>query len=167
MDIYMLDAEHIHVMLHTALQFAAPRRGIMIWTHETPAPGNAIEEDNGYHYRMLRAETASIIGQLLVNENAAAVNTQPEAIGGYAYEYADPAHTGWNAVEILRAIEGYELQASPSPTWSTSDARALCDELRRLAVMQLPGAFDVPTEIYDGDMPRHVELEQPELVAMP
>lgn len=59
---------------------------------------------------------------------------------------AETFHTGavifgqqYSPVEILLAIEGYEYQSCEHPSWSTSEAQAFCDALRKHVISRLPG----------------------------
>jgi len=104
------------------------------------------------------------------------LNERPHARNSETSETSEPLSRQHTSRKILifdisnrhsgAVISSPKSSASASPTWWTSDARGLCEELRSLAVQQLPAAFDVPTEIHDGDMPRHVKLKQPDSVAM-
>ena len=52
-----------------------------------------------------------VVGQLLVDANAASVNHRYEEDNAYVYAWQRPRHTDWSPVELLGAIAGYEYQA--------------------------------------------------------
>jgi len=61
----------------------------------------------------------------------------------------------WEQMEILGAINGYEYMACETSDWITSEVKAFCDRLRKLAESHLPNASDATWTISPGDMPLH------------
>ena len=152
----MVSAEHINVMVYAALSIGGFRGGeVFILTTEEPTPYNGVQSSGCYNVRVLRTGTETAFGQMLLDANAASVNARYQEEEAYVYAYQRPQHTDWEPVEILGAINGYEYQACETDDWLTSEAKAFCDRLRKLAISRLPGADDAPWTIEPGDMPMH------------
>lgn len=134
MSAHMVSAEHINVMVHAGLSIGGFRGGeVFILTTEEPTPYNGVQSSGGYSMRVLRTGTETAFGQMLLDANAASVNARYQEEEAYVYAYQRPQHTDWEPVEILGAINGYEYQACETDDWLTSEAKAFCDRLRKLA----------------------------------
>ena len=158
MSAYMVSAEHINVMVHAALTIGGVRGEMFIRTTEEPTPYNGVQASYGCNIRVLSTGTETAFGQMLLDANAASVNARYNEEEAYVYAYQRPEHVDWEPVEILGAINGYEYQACETDDWLTSEAKAFCDALRKLAISRLPGASDAPWTIERGDMPMHRQL---------
>ena len=159
MSAHLVDAEHIHVMLHAALTYGGGANGhLTVVTDDEPTPYNGVEQSIGCNVRVLRRGTESAFGQMLLDANVASVNALYKEDEAYVYTYQRPKHFDWEPVEILGAINGYECQACETSNWITSEAKAFCDRLRKLAESHLPNASDAPWTISTGDMPLHKRL---------
>jgi hypothetical protein len=84
-------------------------------------------------------DTATAIGQALVNQNYASVN--------YRYNESDPADRftyvrglpRLTIVQVLKAIHCYEYQSCEDGGWEVSMAKAFCDALTTRLINLLPG----------------------------
>ena len=159
MSAHLVDAEHIHVMIHAALTYGGGANGnLTVVTDDEPTPYNGVQQSFGCNVRVLRRGTESAFGQMLLDANVASVNALYKEDEAYVYTYQRPEHFDWEPVEILGAINGYEYQACETSDWITSEAKAFCDRLRKLAGSHLPNASDAPWTISPGDMPLHKRL---------
>ena len=107
---------------------------------------------------MLRRGTESAFGQILLDANVASVNVFYKEDEAYMYTYRRPEHLDREPVEILGAINGYDYQSCETSDWITSEAKAFCDRLRKLAESHLPNGSDAPWTISPGDMLLHKRL---------
>lgn len=143
MTAHLLDPEHIHVLVHAGLDSIG-------WfsddTRTTPTEANGLFDAGRYRLRRLTHQSANTVGQLLVDANTASVNSHYAVTSDApGYTYRQPVRAG-EPIEILRAIEGYEFQASDSEGWEDHpEARRYCDELRRATVRRLHRYHDANT----------------------
>lgn len=141
---YLVDAEHIHVLVHAGL---SGRHGIISWLSiddADPTPSNGLSDARPQRRRALRPESASVVGQLLLDAHAASVNAQFGENGAYVYDYQPPARV-FEPIEILKAIDGYDFENWSDPGWDTSEAYRYCYHLREAMIRQLPGYHDADT----------------------
>ena len=132
MSAFILDVEHIHTLLMTGLE-GAPLR----WYFGNPT-----------HCGELTADTASAVGQMLIDANIASVDHRyRESNIRIEYTYRRLRHAGWNTGELLSALHGYEHQACETPDWTSSEAYAFCRELERKLIRRVPGYTDGPWAI--------------------
>jgi len=99
--------------------------------------------------------TASIVRGVSDRYPADAIDELPGAVShwwtdGYGQHRDVELRT---AVELLKALAGYEYQASDAHNWEHSEARAFCDALRLELIHRLPGYGDAPWTI-DEPAPR-------------
>jgi len=143
MSAYLVDLEHINVLVSEGLKYRANK---MRWNTRAPLDGvngeaQSVFDSFGYVYRELNVSTSSIVGQMLVSANQASVNARYPGDGDplpAPYEYARPEKR-FEAVEILKAISGFEYQACEVSGWGQSEAHAFCAALRGRIIDHLPG----------------------------
>jgi hypothetical protein len=163
MSAYEVDKTHIDVLVSAAI--AAGRN--FYWYHQ-PAdaprtePGEALpgdgDGDGRYtaylaglrdNKREVTRANAGMWGAVLVAENKRSVNHRyddDEIEDPYQFTfYAGP----FDPVGILRALNGYEYQASEHPGWRASEAREFCEALRGEMIRSLPGYDSFPREVTD------------------
>jgi hypothetical protein len=145
MSAFLVTHEHIHTLLWAGLQH--PRLGTLRWHF-----GNPRSEGE------LQPETADIVGQMLLDENATGVNhlyntTNPVQTYGETYTYRPPVHRTWSIPELLNALDCYEYQACEHPNWSGSQAQAFVEALRHKLISELPGYRTGPWTITRSSIP--------------
>lgn len=155
MSCYMVDPEHINVLIWAALHAGGPATDpVYLPTDDEPTDTNAVEPGRDYNIRVLRRGTETGVGQMLVDANAVSVRTRynltDETDEGYVYEYRAPIDQHWSLVELLSALNGYEYQACEVFNWRSSEAKLFCDQLRRRIESRLPDAAGGPWTI-DAD----------------
>lgn len=146
MSAFVVGQEHIDALVTLALRGASDREG----TWHTPLRWDGA---NGT-WPEATPETADRVGSMLWRENVASIHGRyPDTMEGGAYPgpidftpestllYAypkqpRPALTG---VAGLKALDCYEYQSCEHDGWSTSEARAFCDRLRRALIHGLRG----------------------------
>jgi hypothetical protein len=99
------------------------------------------------------------LGSLLVRENLSSIHYRypdtvrnPENTPGpeeryweKEYVYQRPARVP-NVIEAFKINECYEYQACEHPGWKTSEAKKICDKLRAVLILALPGYNAAPWE---------------------
>ena len=149
MSAYIVDHEHIHVLIWAASKPIAPPNAPMRWLYDNPTRANQIEPDGS---------NRDEIGQMLLDENAASINhlySDTAAAGDYHYQR--PQHTEWSTAELLNALHAYTYQACEHPGWERSQAKAFCDELQLRLICTLPGYDDGPWTITRRSVPASIE----------
>ena len=142
MSVFIVNPEHIHVLLDAALRYT-DEIGMTIYTND----GQALTID-----RTNRDQ----VGQMLLDTNAASAGARhQEASELYIYSYTTPVRFDWEAIDILKAISCYEYQTCEAPGWDTSTAKAFCEGLRDAIIPALPGYNDAPWEITTTSTPAH------------
>lgn len=83
------------------------------------------------------------VGRLLMAQNVKSVNYryEEETAEGSGYKYLSPKRR-YSPVELLKAIDCYEYQSCEDPGWETSEAYAICQNLRKALCSRLNG-YDV------------------------
>jgi len=66
---------------------------------------------------------------------------------------------GGHPVITLSLISCYEYQSCEHPEWRTSEARAICEALRKLAIRNLPGYDEAPWHADTRDVFRKARRE--------
>ena len=142
MSAFVVHPEHINVLLWAGLK--DPRLGALRWEHMRPT-----------HSTELQPETATEIGQILLDENVKSVNHSygTEMYTPKLYTYRPPLQRGWTNVELLNALHCYQYQASEHPDWESSQAYAFCQALERRLIRRLPGYSDGPWAIGPESLP--------------
>lgn len=142
MSAFVVHPEHINVLLWAGLK--DPRQGALRWEHMRPT--NSTE---------LQTETASEIGQILLNANVESVNHTytAEVTAPTPYTYRPPRHREWTNVELLNALHCYRYQSSDHPDWEGSQAQAFCHALEQRLIHRLPGYSEGPWAIGPESIP--------------
>jgi hypothetical protein len=151
MSAYIVDDEHIHVLIWAASKPIAPPNWQMRWPYDNPTRVNQIEPDGS---------NRDEIGHMLLAENAASVNhlyRENTDVTGCPYQYRRPQHTSWNTAELLNALHAYTYQSCEHNGWETSQAKAFCDALRDRLISTLPGYNDGPWTITRLSVPANVQ----------
>lgn len=97
------------------------------------------------------------IAAVLHAENVRSVNHRyAEHDPAHGHVYAPEGGRDRSAVEILKAIDGYEYQACECPDYAETEANAICTALRNAAIHRLPGYDAADWEITEArsDIPR-------------
>ncbi len=100
--------------------------------------------------RATRDTSPDTIGRMLYDANVKSVRTRyADADDLVYYEYDKHQHNPFNqpkAVEVLKAINGYEYQSCGAEDWLESKAHDFCECLRARYITNLPGYDDAPWE---------------------
>src|SRR4051812_31664745 len=107
MSAWVVDEEHIHVLVWAGLEMIRPY-GPLAWTAD-PDNGTLAMEPGWAGAEQVRkllgiGETADFVGQLLWAENYRSVNyryDEHEQVPEYQYHW--PRHQSWSPVEVLKA----------------------------------------------------------------
>lgn len=140
MSAYLVDDEHIHVMLWAAERYSG--YGPLRWYYGNPEDMGTLEDRN-------------TVGQMLIDANLRSVNHRyNETTPATTYRYQQPRHIGWSVGELLNAIDGYEYQAScDALDWRDGAARAFCQALKARLIQHVPGYEEGPWTITTEDRP--------------
>ena len=141
MSAFIVDPEHIHVLLWAASRPTSPY-GPLVWYYDNPSREGRLTDD-----------AIDTVGQMLVDENAASVNYRYNEDDAYIYAYQRPRHTTWSGVELIKALHCYEYQSCEHPGWRTSQAHSFCRALEHRLIGELPGYDDAPWAISSLDTP--------------
>lgn len=136
MSAFLVNPEHINVMLHAGLTTINPGQ-LLTWYYD--------DEDGATQHTRLEHNNADHVGQMLVDANARSVNYRYNEDNAYVHAYRKPRHTAWTPAELLLAIHGYEYQTCETPDWIGSQAWAFCQALSKHIIRQLPGYRDAQT----------------------
>ncbi|WP_204806033.1 hypothetical protein [Mycobacterium riyadhense] len=131
MSAYVVEAEHINVLLWAAHEGFHRPLGNLSWIYDNPIRVKQLTHDN-----------LDQVGQMLVDANTASFNYCHfnDAIHEpYTYRYTRPLHTSWSIVDVLNALHCYEYQSNEPKDWHTSQAHAFCRELQNMLIQALPG----------------------------
>ena len=145
MSAYMVDQEHINVMVWAA-------------AHLTEGPVFFYRDAEGETQKLsgMDTETLTRAGQALVDANAASMAANyGEHDHGYQYHYSRPQRTDWTPVDVLNAMRCYEYQAGDAKTYPTSEAARFCESLRHGLICRLPGMDLAPWEIRPETVPAY------------
>lgn len=87
------------------------------------------------------AGDAARVASVLHAQNVRSVNARYEECDpGHGHRYVQrPRARQLSAVQLLGALDCYEYQASETDDWPETEAHAIVDALRRMAIMDLPG----------------------------
>lgn len=143
MSAFIVDEEHIHVLVWAGLHFAD--YGPLRWSVPTTNPTQ---------YHALEYDDTDAVGAMLWHENHVSVNYRyREQTDEPGYRYRAPRHQSWSPVEVLKAIRCLDYQSCEHPGWATSEARAYLDALQDALVHRLPGMDAAPWEIDPTTVP--------------
>lgn len=151
MSAYIVDDDHIHVLIWAASKPIAPPNPTMRWLYDNPTRVNQIEPDGS---------NRDEIGHMLLDENADSVNhlyRENTDVTGCPYQYRRPQHTEWSIAELLNALDGYTYQSCEHAGWERSQAKAFCDALRDRLISELPGYHDGPWTITRLSVPASIK----------
>lgn len=143
MSAFLVDPEHIHVLVHAGLS----RKYVGI-----PFTWYYRDANNQEHYERLNDATADRVGQMLLDANAASVNHRYDEDELYVYSYRAPQYT-WSPVEVLKAIHCYQYQACEPDDWKSSEANAFCDYLTHHVINKMAGYDAAPWAITTSSTP--------------
>ena len=147
MSAYMVDNEHINVMIWAAERYSS--YGPLRWYYGNPTFDGVLDSNRNE------------VGQMLVDANQRSVNHRyNETTPSPTYRYQQPKHLGWSIGELLHAIDGYEYEASEPRDWSDSEARAFCQALRGQLIKHVAGYEQGPWTITTADEPLSAQTKR-------
>lgn len=127
MNNYVVDPEHINVMLWAGMHIGGHRGRMLEWKEN---PGDLLSSITD----ILEPATVNYVGQMLLDTNKrAAKDVEPHVFG-----YRDPAHP-WSLPDVLAAIDCYEAQTRQLRHWPRTAAHAFCRSLERAVLRELVG----------------------------
>jgi hypothetical protein len=132
MSAFVVTKQHIDAML-TAGMPRPGERGCVRW-NDPVDPGRE---------HVLTQDTADRVGALLWQENRVSVNhryhdgDQIDVIYSFEWLWREP-------VTVLKLIDSYEYQSCEHSGWKESQAKRVCDQLRKLVISKLPGYDEAP-----------------------
>lgn len=142
MSEFVVDNEHLHVLIWAATITPDYHHVPLSWTYGNPSHRNHIHPDN-----------LTEIGQMLLDANTDAVNYARDEHGAHTYTNRPPLHTTWTPIEILNALHAFEYQCTAHPDWPTSQAHAFCDALQQRLLDRIPDYHHGPWAIDDTSTP--------------
>jgi len=156
MSAFIVSKKHIDYMVSAGLKY--PELGPLRWfqpkSAENVEPNNGVQPKldnilrNMYVYE-LTEDTADEVGRMLWLQNHVSVSYRydkpMEVTIGEPYRFERQPEI--DPVVVLKAIDCYEYQSCEDPGWETSQAKAFCNELRGVAICNLPGYDAAPWEI--------------------
>lgn len=151
----MVEDEHINTLIGWTLSKA---HGVFSEIRWVVSPQDAdsnpvgIRNSLGKNVRYLTPETASAVGQILVDANAKSIESRYDDDEFRIYEYNAPRTLSWNPVEIMNACACYDYQACEFDGYETSEAHAIVDAIRHLCISLLCEANSVPWEITENSV---------------
>ncbi len=123
---YLVDPEHLNVMLWAGMSIGIHRGAAVQWK-EFPTDPHSVVTD------VLEPPTVNYVGQMLLDANAKAVgDTEPRVYG-----YRPPAQPDWSLLEVLAAIQCYETQSRHLSGWYQTRAHAFCRALELAVLRQM------------------------------
>lgn len=150
MSVFLVSSEHINVMIYAGIASIDP----MVWvTDDEPSPTNGVSR---YGTRELNRSTATVVGQMLIDANAASVNARYSEENSYTYEYESPKYVSWSLVEVLAAIDCFEYQACEVEDYYNTEAPAFCRALRNNLISRLSGYEEAPWGIEPESTPTNL-----------
>ncbi|MCA4741556.1 hypothetical protein QRB41_27545 [Mycobacterium avium subsp. hominissuis] len=144
-DTVLVHPEHINVLIWAGLWLGQAQGVTLQWSTCT--------EQGQWVTKYLTPQTADSVGQMLVDTNTRAVNTQYGRDDMYVFSYQPPRRHEWGIVEILKAIDYYEHQGAQNDDWPYSEAFFFCFALTAMAIQQLPGYRQAPWHITPATPP--------------
>ena len=155
MSAFMVGDEHINTLIGWTLSKA---HGVFSEIRWVVSPEDAdrnpvgIRSTLGTNFRYLNPETASVVGQILVDANAKSIEARYEEDESRIYEYNAPRTLSWNPVEIMSACSCYDYQACEFGGYETSEAHAIIDAIRHLCISILCDQNHTPWEITENSV---------------
>lgn len=148
MSAFMVDPEHITVMVWAATELASPEDTGPVFTYISN-DGEMVRVSSMDRESMTRA------GQMLADANADSIRARYDEDQSYTYTYTQPTFTGWTQTDVLSAIACYEYQACETGEFEDSEAGYFCNALRKGLIRRLPGYEQAPWEIIPGEPLTH------------
>ncbi|MDQ1246119.1 MAG: hypothetical protein QG597_486 [Actinomycetota bacterium] len=145
MSAFIVDPEHIHVLLSAGLRYRYYQMPLS-WCWDNPT-----------RQGQLTVETVDQVGDMLTEANIASVNHrygEDNPLGGYRYQ--SPRQAGWSIGELLHALDCYEHQSCERDDWQSTEAHAFCQALRTQLITALPGYDSGPWSITARSVPAAV-----------
>lgn len=155
MSAFLVSPKHIDIMLTCGINNPFGPLRWLAPDHQHPAAATLTDTHQRGHVwgrdaitlanlldRPLTRDTADDVGAVLLAANVASVNhryAEDELEEIYYYQQALAP-----AVDVLKAIDSFEYQSCEPPSWEHSEAKVICDALRRSAIRQLPGYDEAP-----------------------
>lgn len=133
MSAYVVDDEHIHLLLHA---------GIHHRLHGSPL--GWLYADS---WRYLHPENANEVGQMLIDANYKSVGyryREPGIQSPVHYRYSPPRTITYPIVQVLKAVNALAYQSDEFPEWGNSEAKAFLDSLQGAMIRLLPGYDEAP-----------------------
>lgn len=155
MSAFMVGDEHINTLIGWTLSKA---HGVFSEIRWVVSPEDAdrnpvgIRSTLGTNFRYLNPETASVVGQILVDANAKSIEARYEEDEFRIYEYNAPRTLSWNPVEIMSACSCYDYQSCESDDYKESEACAIIDAIRHLCISILCDQNHTPWEIRENSV---------------
>lgn len=132
MSAYVVSKQHIDAIVTGGL----PRRGESGWIRWS----DPVEVGRTH---ILNQDTVDRAGALLWQEIRISVNHRYH--DGDEIDVIYSFRRLWQSpVAVLKLIESYEYQSCEHPSWDESQAKRLCDQLRKQVVSKLPGYDEAP-----------------------
>ena len=139
---FVVHPEHINVLIWAGLHRVVGA-GPLAWYYGNPDWRGVLEDD-----------TATEVGQMLLDENVASANHyNTEQQDRVTYTYRRPIQQAWTTAELLNALHCYRYQASDRPDWKTSQACAFVEALEARLIRRLPGYLEGPWGIGPETLP--------------
>ncbi len=137
MSAYIVTDETISAMLQ-AIKY--DRQGVYVYW-------------NGASYRITH-DNLQETGQKLLDENFRSIAYHYDGrISVERRQYVHRPIRQLEAVEIIKACNGYDYQACETPDWRQTEAFAIYDYIRNDAIRALPGYEEAGTwELYEKDL---------------
>lgn len=150
MSVWMVDFEHINVLVWAGLQREYAPHGTLNWYWGSPTRVGTL--DYG---------TTAVVGQMLVRANTDSLKARygdDDDLNNdlplfETYSYRQPRFASWSRAEILKAIHCFEYQSCEVPDWRDTEAFAFCRSLEAGIVCSLPGYGTAPWGIDHTTMP--------------
>lgn len=150
MSAFVLAREHIAFLVNAAFR---RRQGETLYYHW---------DGGGHQCQPGDSDAAVRIAQVLWAENVASVAHRysgdarsklpgmvRDAEAGFEYGRHEWDHREPNWVQVLKACDCYAYQSCEHPGWDGSEARAIIEAIRSMAIHALPGYYEAAWEITD------------------
>ena len=143
MSAYVVDRDHIRYLVSAMLSRDITQGCAFSWYWDGDKQRHKLDP--------MDPDQAGRVGQMLWDENIRSVQgrypdckDKPENMPGpidevFIYAHSFSSHETPNPVQVLKACDCYEYQSCEHEEWSTSQAKAIIDALRRDAWHSLPG----------------------------
>ena len=142
MSAFLVSENHIHYLVNAAMSRRITRNYSLHWcgehTSEDASPRYGFESGS------YDPDSAQRLGAVLWLENHKSVTYRYSDSKTVKEQPAPDYHykrkiDGFDPVQVLKAIDCYEYQASEHPEYKTSEARNFCQALRKAAISSLAG----------------------------